>query len=116
MRRWPAVSKTIRKLSVDDKRVKIFGVIVGMEPASGKITVDDSTGTVDVFFNSLEVIDRLEQYKIGDRVMVIGWVTESGIDGEILRRVTGFEPSRYKNVLEVWEDVRSKIEQSGNSG
>jgi len=98
------------------KRVKIFGTIVGIEPANGKIVVDDSTGVVDVFFNTLEVIEKLENYRVGDNVMVIGWATESGIDGEILRRVKGFEPNRYKNVLEVWENVRSKIEQSAGGG
>ena len=112
MRRWPAISRTIKGIKEEDKRVKIFGVIVSMEPASGKISIDDSTGVIDVFFNSLEVIEKLEQYKVGDQVMVIGWATEAGIDGEILRRIRGFEPSRYKNVLEVWENVRSKIEQS----
>jgi len=116
MRRWPSVARKVKEISQEDKRVKIFGTIVGIEPANGKIVVDDSTGVVDVFFNTLEVIEKLENYRVGDNVMVIGWATESGIDGEILRRVKGFEPNRYKNVLEVWENVRSKIEQSAGGG
>jgi len=106
----------VKELTESDGRVKLFGTVVAVDTESGKISIDDSTGVVEIFFNSLDIIEKLKQYKVGDQIVVVGWVAEGGIDGEILRRVRGFEPSRYKNVLEVWKDVRSKIEQSDDSG
>ncbi|MBR9679598.1 MAG: hypothetical protein GOU99_00945 [Candidatus Altiarchaeota archaeon] len=112
MRRWPAVLKVLNETKPADKRVRVYGTVVSVEQDNGKIIIDDGSGSKSVFFNSIEMIERLESYKPGVQVTVIGWAGESGIDGEILRRVKGFEPENYKNILEVWKNVWSKTERS----
>ena len=111
MRRWPAVLRTIQSIRESDKRVRVYGTVVSKDSGEGKIVIDDGTGTKNVFFNSLDLIEKIEQYKPGVQVVVIGWAVESGLDGEILRRVKGFEPENYQNILEVWENVWSKTER-----
>ncbi len=115
MRRWPSISKLVKDLSEDDKRVRIFGTIVSIEHATGTIAVDDGTGAIKVFFNSLDIIEKLENYKVGDQVMVIGWVTSSGIDGEIIRRIEGFDPKLYVDVLSIWHSFLEKISKEEKS-
>ena len=110
MRRQPSINKLISDISSGDKRVKIFGVVVSVNKEQGKLLVDDSTKTTPVLLNDLSLIGKLDQYQQGEQIMVIGWANPQGIDGEIIRKIEGFDPSRYKQVLEVWKNVRSKNE------
>ena len=112
MRRQASKSRLVAELNPQDKRVKVFGVVISINKGEGRLSIDDSTGTTDVLLNDVELIEKLDQYKQGDQIVVIGWANPQGIDGEVIRKISGFDPSRYKQVLEVWKNVRSKNEQA----
>ena len=108
--RLPSKSKVIKELSPSDRRVKVFGTVLSVNKEEGKVMLDDGTGSVEIILNNLELIEKLDSYRQGDTVMVIGWANPSGVDCEVLRKVAGFDPSRYRQVLEVLKDVRRENE------
>lgn len=91
-----------------DRRVRVYGTVVSLEEAEGKLVLDDGGTSIEVFLNNPAVRERLEDYQPGDQLMVIGRGTDSGMEGEIIRRIAGYEPSRYKQVTEVWRNVQGK--------
>ncbi len=105
-------SRLVSELSPQDRRVKLCGVVIEVSKEEGRLVLDDGTGTTNVLLNNLDLIERLDSYRQGDQLMVIGWANPQGVDGEVIRRIEGFDPSRYKQVLEVWKDVRGKDEQA----
>ena len=101
----PAVSKVIKDIDREDEKVKIAGTIISVDSVRHQIKVDDGTGTVDITFKSPGMDEKIEKYNSGDQVVVIGWPPPkggTGLEGDILRKITGFEPDRYRQVLEVW--------------
>ncbi|HDR53326.1 MAG TPA: hypothetical protein ENN60_01470 [archaeon] len=116
---WPAVAKVIKDILPTDGRVKIAGTIISVDSTKGAIKVDDGTGMTDITFKAPGMVPKIERYNSGDQVVVIGWPArkgEEGLEGDILSRVTGFEPDRYRQVMEVWEHVRSETEESDGFG
>ncbi len=116
-KRWPAVPLPIRRLHEATKRVRIYGKIVAMNPAEAKVTVDDGTAATDVFLNSIELLDRMHEFSIGDFVLVIGWPIENGIDCEIMAKVNpgeDFNPHVYIDAVEViWNVSRQTFGSDG---
>lgn len=115
----PAISKVIKDISRDDEKVKIAGTIISVDSVKHQIKVDDGTGMLDIAFKSPGMDEKIERYNSGDQVVVIGWPHREGgegLDGDILRKITGFEPDRYRQVLEVWQNVRSEIKRSDGFG
>ncbi|MBR9689781.1 MAG: hypothetical protein GOV01_02720 [Candidatus Altiarchaeota archaeon] len=108
MTRVPAKSKMASEIVPGNERVKVLGTLVSIAKDKKKVVVDDGGASVEIQLNSLDLVDKLSQYRPGDQVMVIGWTSKTGIDGEILRKISGFDPSRYKQVLEVWKNARSE--------
>ena len=108
MTRVPAKSKMASEIVPGNERVKVLGTLVSIAKDKKKVVVDDGGASVEIQLNSLDLVDKLSQYRPGDQVMVIGWTSQTGVDGEILRKISGFEPSRYKHVLEVWKNARSE--------
>jgi len=109
--RIPSKAMNASEVKPNDKRVKVFGTVVSLTAGEGKIVIDDGSAPVELFLNNLDLIEKLDSYKPGDQLVAIGWAGESGIDAEIIRKIKGFEPSRYKQVLEVWKNVRSEDKQ-----
>ncbi len=114
----PAVSKPINELK-EGERVKIAGVIIGVDAVEGRLKIDDGTGMVDAVFKAPFLKEQVGTYSSGDQVVVIGRTNDGPkkpIEGEVVRKTEGFDPDRYRQVLEVWKDVRSKIEESNGTG
>ncbi|MBR9681517.1 MAG: hypothetical protein GOV00_01825 [Candidatus Altiarchaeota archaeon] len=109
----PAISTVINALK-EGERVKIAGTLIGVNAVEGGLKMDDGTGMVDVIFKDPKMKEKIETYNSGDQLVVIGRVSEapSKMEGEILRKIVGFDSDRYRQVLEVWKDVRSKIKES----
>ena len=114
--RIPSKSRLVSELAPKDKRVRVYGTLVSVNSDEGKIIVDDGTASVDVFLNNLDLIEKIKSYKPGNQIIVVGWAGESGVDGEVVRKISDFDPDRYKQVLEVWKNVRSENEQPGTDG
>jgi hypothetical protein len=110
--RIPTKARTVSEVKPGDKRVKVFGTVVSVAAAEGKLVLDDGSATVELFLNNLDLIEKRDAYKPGDQIVAIGWAGASGIDAEIIRRINGFDPNRYKQVLEVWKNVRSENKQA----
>lgn len=110
--RIPTKARTASEVTPEDKRVKVFGTVVSITAGEGKLVLDDGSASVELFLNNLDLIEKLDAYKPGDQIVAIGWAGTSGIDAEIIRRIHGFDPNRYKQVLEVWKNVRSEDKQS----
>lgn len=111
-----AISAVIKDLQEGEK-VKIVGTIIGVDAIKGHLKIDDGTGMLDVVFKEIGMKQIVETYNSGDQLMVIGKVTEAPhkMEGELLRKITGFDSDRYRQVLEVWKDVQSKIKESNGS-
>ncbi len=112
MDRLPSKSVFISEIKSKDDRVKLCGKIVSINQENGSLSIDDSTSKVEVFLNNLELKKNIKKYKSEDQIMVIGWAKPTGVDVEVLRKIEGFDSARYKQVLEVWKNVRSKNEKS----
>jgi len=90
MRRNPSVIKKIGELSLGDRRVRLSGKIE-KKNGPGSITLADSTGKAEIFFDNLDIADDIEnKYAVGDAVLVFGLVVPQGakfdINGEILAK------------------------------
>jgi len=106
--RIPTKARTASEVSPEDKRVKLYGTVVSVSPGEGKLVLDDGSSSIELFLNNLDLIEKLDSYRPGDQVVAIGWAGSSGVDAEIIRKVKGFEPSRFRQTLEVWKNVRSE--------
>ena len=111
MMRIPTKARAASEVKPDDKRVKVFGTVVSVTSGEGKLVLDDGSAPVELFLNNLDLIEKLDAYKPGDQIVAIGWAGDTGIDAEIIRKIKGFDPSRYKQVLEVCRNVRSEDKQ-----
>jgi hypothetical protein len=99
-RRAPAVRKDIEDIDErDDIRVRVVGTVLSLENDS--ISVDDGTGTVEVFLDEGEM-DGLGENQM---VRVLGRVlpTPDGfeIQGEILQDFSDVDPERYKRIKKI---------------
>jgi len=99
-RRAPARPKNIEEIDPkDDIRVRVIGTVLSVEDDS--ISLDDGTGTVEVF---------LEEEKMGDleenqRVRILGRVLPTPdsfeIQGEIVQDFSDVDPELYSRVKKV---------------
>ena len=95
-------------------RVRLMGTIVAKQIADGMVRIDDGTGQVDVFFDQLELIEKLGQYKEGDRIIVVGWSMDTGISGDIIKSAQGVDLELYEQVQEKWGEAMPKPEEHKN--
>lgn len=80
----------------------MMGTIVDRQPAEGVITLDDGSGRVRVFFDAIELLERIGQYKDGDRVFVAGWATDAGVSGDIIKSAHDLDLGLYEKVRARW--------------
>lgn len=105
MQRRPAIEKRIREVEPSlDRRVRIVGTVISKDTANGMVVLDDSTGKVNVFFDDLKVIEKLDSYKEGDPALVVGRISQTAegfdINGEVIRSVKGLDFGLLEKVRE----------------
>jgi acetyl-CoA carboxylase alpha subunit len=106
-------SKTVlsKDAGREEGRIRLYGKIEAKE--GDFLRIDDGAGSVGVFLNNPVLRELLDKYSPGDPVVVIGWSKNGRTEAEIIRRVEGFDPERYRQVIEVLKDVRSEDIQTG---
>jgi hypothetical protein len=99
-RRAPARPKNIEDIDPrDDIRVRVVGTVLSIDDDS--ISVDDSTGSVDVFLEE----DKIEDLEEGQRVRIFGRVLPTPdsfeIQGEIVQDFSDVDPENYSRIKKV---------------
>lgn len=99
-RRAPARPKDIEEIDPQkDIRVRVVGTVISVDDDS--ITVDDSTGSVEVFIED-ETLEDLEEQQ---RIRVLGRVLPTPdsfeIQGEIVQSFEDVDPEIYDSVKKV---------------
>jgi hypothetical protein len=87
---------------IQQGRVRLMGTIVERMPAEGVITLDDGTGQVKVFFDELELLEKIGEYNNGDRVFICGWAMDQGISGDIIKSAKDLDLGLYEKVSQKW--------------
>ena len=93
--RYYSLEKDISELQEDDKRVSIVGTVVRKNTARYSMILDDGTGEVEVYADTL--------HEIGTLVRVIGRVFKNDtlklcIEAEVLQDFSGFDVPLYQRV------------------
>ena len=99
-RRAPARPKNIEEIDPkDDIRVRVIGTILSVEDDS--ISLDDGTGTVEIFLEE----DKMEDLEENQRIRVLGRVLPTPdsfeIQGEIVQDFSEVDPELYGRVKKV---------------
>ena len=99
-RRAPARPKNIEDIDPrEDIRVRVVGTVLSLEDDS--ISVDDSTGSVDVFLEE----DKIEDLEEGQRIRVFGRVLPTPdsfeIQGEIVQDFSEVDPELHDRIKKV---------------
>ncbi len=99
-RRAPARPKNIDDIDPrEDIRVRIIGTVLSIGDDS--ISIDDSTGSVDVFLEE----DKIEEIDEGQRIRVFGRVLPTPdsfeIQGEIMQDFSDVDPEQYDRIKKV---------------
>ncbi|WEL23180.1 OB-fold nucleic acid binding domain-containing protein [Candidatus Nanohalovita haloferacivicina] len=99
-RRAPARPKDIEEIDPQkDIRVRVVGTVISVDNDS--VTIDDSTGSVEVFLED-EVMEDLEEQQ---RIRVLGRVLPTPdsfeIQGEIVQSFEDVDPETYDSVKKV---------------
>ena len=99
-RRAPARPKNIEEIDPkDDIRVRVIGTVLSVEDDS--ISLDDGTGTVEIFLEE----DQMEDLEENQRIRVLGRVLPTPdsfeIQGEIVQDFSDVDPELYSRVKKV---------------
>ncbi|HEC87711.1 MAG: replication protein RepA [Methanomicrobia archaeon] len=93
--RYRSVEKDIVEIKEDDKRVSIVGTVVRKNTTKYSMIVDDGTGEIEVYTDTL--------FDIGNLVRVIGRIFKDdtsrlSINAEIVQDFSGFDVALYQKV------------------
>lgn len=110
-RRIPAVDRRIDEIKLEDRRVRVIGIVVDSRP--GMCVLDDGTGSVRVR------TDR--EVQTGKLIRVIGQVSirtngEIEIDAEFVQNMDKLKFDLYKEVYDLrkkFKSVESKLVEEG---
>lgn len=99
-RRAPAVEKDVEDIEPqNDIRVRVVGTVISKDENS--VSLDDGTGTVEVFLEE-ETIEEIEE---NTRIRVLGRVLPTPdsfeIQGEIVQDFENVDPELYDRVKKV---------------
>jgi len=95
-RRFPTVEKSIAEIGPEDGRVSFIGTVIDKD--EGKITVDDGSGSMEVFFEN----DVIKNFKTGDLVRIVGKISSEGfLSGEAVQNFSKFNLDLYKEMKSV---------------
>jgi hypothetical protein len=96
------ISMECRISEINGGRVRLMGTIVERQPAEGVVVLDDGTGQVKVFFDQLELLEKIGEYNTGDRVFICGWAMDQGISGDIIKSANDLDLGLYEQVRARW--------------
>jgi len=110
-KRIPAVDRRISEIKLEDRRVRIIGVVVESKP--GMCILDDGSG-------SIKVRTSRELY-VGKLIRVIGQVSirtngEIEIDAELIQNMDKLKFDLYKQVYDLrkkFKNIQSKYVEEG---
>jgi len=93
--RYYSIEKDIVEIKEDDKRVSIVGTVVRKNTTKYSMIVDDGTGEIEVYTDTL--------FDIGNLVRVIGRIFKDdtsrlSINAEIVQDFSGFDVALYQKV------------------
>ncbi|HDM22843.1 MAG TPA: replication protein RepA [Methanomicrobia archaeon] len=93
--RFHSVEKDIVEINENDKRVSIVGTVVRKNTKKYSMIIDDGTGEIEVYSDTL--------FNIGDLIRVIGRVFKDEnmslcINAEVLQDFSGFDVALYQKV------------------
>jgi len=93
--RYYSIEKDIVDIKEDDKRVSIVGTVVRKNTTKYSMIVDDGTGEIEVYTDTL--------FGIGNLVRVIGRIFKDdtsrlSINAEIVQDFSGFDVALYQKV------------------
>lgn len=93
--RFYSIEKDIVEIKEDDKRVSIVGTVVRKNTTRYSMTMDDGTGEIEVYADTL--------FEIGNLVRVIGRIFKNDtlrlcINAEIIQDFSGFDVALYQKV------------------
>jgi uncharacterized protein YdeI (BOF family) len=99
-RRAPARPKNIEEIDPrDDIRVRIIGTVLSVDEDS--ISLDDGSGTVEVFLDE----EQMEDLEENQRIRVLGRVLPTPdsfeVQGEIVQDFSDVDPELYSRVKKV---------------
>ena len=99
-RRAPARPKNIEEIDPrDDIRVRVIGTVLSKEEDS--ISLDDGTGTVEVFLED----EKMEDLEENQRIRIFGRVLPTPdsfeIQGEIVQDFSDIDPELYSRIKKV---------------
>lgn len=99
-RRAPARPKNIEEIDPrDDIRVRVIGTVLSKEEDS--ISLDDGTGTVEVFLED----EKMEDLEENQRIRIFGRVLPTPdsfeIQGEIVQDFSNIDPELYSRIKKV---------------
>ena len=99
-RRAPARPKDIEEIDPqNDIRVRVVGTIISVDDDS--VTIDDSTGSVEVFLEDEAMEDLEEQQRIRVLGRVLPTPDSFEIQGEIVQSFEDVDPEIYDSVKKV---------------
>lgn len=110
-RRTPAVDRRIDEIKLEDRRVRVIGIVVDSRP--GTCILDDGTGSVRVRTN--------REVQTGKLIRVIGQVSirtdgEIEIDAEFVQNMDKLKFDLYKEVYDLrkkFKSVENKLVEEG---
>ena len=99
-RRAPARPKNIEEIDPkDDIRVRVIGTVLSVEDDS--ISLDDGTGTVEVFLEEEKMSDLEENQRVRILGRVLPTPDSFEIQGEIVQDFSSVDPELYSRVKKV---------------
>lgn len=99
-RRAPARPKNIEEIDPkDDIRVRVIGTVLSVEDDS--ISLDDGTGTVEVFLEEEKMSDLEENQRVRILGRVLPTPDSFEIQGEIVQDFSDVDPELYSRVKKV---------------
>jgi len=93
--RYYSIEKDIVDIKEDDKRVSIVGTVVRKNTTKYSMIVDDGTGEIEIYTDTL--------FDIGNLVRVVGRIFKDDtsrlcINAEIIQDFSGFDVALYQKV------------------
>lgn len=121
MLRYPAVEKKISEIRLEeDRRVRLIGTVITKDADNGLIVVDDGTAKVNVYFDRVELVEKLGEYKEGQLVTVVGLVVQvpGGFDisGEVIKGTKLPNLELKGKVDALWKKFRLKLKEESDQG
>ncbi len=104
MRRLPGVEKSIAKITGEEHRVSIIGVVVEKNEMNNSALIDDGTGRAIAYFATQEEYNKAKEGRV---IRIIGKVRKDEnieIDVEIIQDMSKLDLGLYEQVKYVIQE------------